>query len=72
VWLEVGDVEQAMVQLSQTMASLEHYPNCFFLAKLKAKYRVALIQTMRGETTQAFVALKELLGQVLEHGTEHL
>lgn len=53
------------------MASLDQHSHNFELVRLKAQYRVAKVKQMRGETTQAFVQVKNgLLGRVLEFGNE--
>jgi len=62
-----------MVQLSHTLASLDQFPNCFEVVRLKAMVRVAQIKIERGEALQAFVELKtSTLALVLEHGSEKL
>lgn len=59
-----------MMQLSQTLASLEQHPNNFNQLRLKAQLRVAQIKALRNEPLGAFVQVKTcLLGAVLENSS---
>ena len=71
VYLAVGDGGQAMVLVSQILASLEQYPNQFVHIKVSAKFTLAMIKFKRGETAFAFEELtRDVLPYALEHGTK--
>jgi len=63
VLIAVGEIEQAMVQLSQTIASLDQHPHSFYGLRLKAMTRVTQLKALRDETLLAFVEIQShLLG----------
>ena len=71
VYLAVGDVSQAMVLVSQIVASLDQYPNQFIYIRVAARFTLALTKFKRGETLFAYEELvQEILPYILEHGTK--
>ena len=73
VYLAIGDIGQSMVLLSQTLASLEQYPNQFVHVRVAARLILAQIKFKRGETLFAYEELvHDVLPYALEHGTKKL
>ena len=71
VYLVIGDIGQSMVLLSQTLASLEQYPNQFVHVRVAARLILAQIKFKRGETLFAYEELvNDVLPYALEHGTK--
>ena len=71
VYLAVGDSGQAMVLISQILASLEQYPNQFTHIKVSARFTLAVIKFRRGETMFAYEEIiSDILPYALEHGTK--
>ena len=71
VYLAVGDGGQAMVLISQILASLEQYPNQFVQIKVSARFTLAMIKFKRGETMFAYEEVtRDVLPYALEHGTK--
>ena len=71
VYLAVGDGGQAMVLISQILASLEQYPNQYVQIKVSARFTLAMIKFKRGETMFAYEEVtRDVLPYALEHGTK--
>ena len=71
VYLAVGDVGQAMVLISQIIASLDQYPNQFIGIRVTANFSLAMIKFKRGDTLFAYEELvQEILPYTLEHGSK--
>ena len=59
--IKMGDLGQAMVSLSQTVASLEQFKGNYEGLKLKAYVRLAHLKLLMGETPDAFTQLSQSL-----------
>ena len=66
-----GDLGQAMLVLSQSIASIEQFSDQFSHLKVEANFQLAYIKFKRGETIAAYEDLTQaILPYALEHGSK--